>query len=97
MNTSQFIRRMGLVASLALTPWIAPLSTYAMDQPAGGSAPSASAEGLGEAASGAVEDTLKACLARIPKDATGGQRMIAEESCNRDEGTRELIQAVPSV
>lgn len=97
MKTSQFIRRMGLIASLALTPWISPLSTFAADQPAGGAAPSASAGGLGEAASGAVEDTLKACLARIPKDATSGQRMIAEGSCKRDEGTRELIQAVPSV
>lgn len=97
MKTSHFIRRMGLVASLALIPWISPLSTHAADQPTGGVAPSASAVGLGETASGAVEDTLKACLARIPKDSTGGQRMIAEDSCKRDEGTRELSQSVPRV
>ncbi len=43
-------------------------------------------------ASGAVEDTLKACLARIPKDASSGQRMMAELSCQRDEGTRAPFQ-----
>ncbi|MBI5853812.1 MAG: hypothetical protein HZB35_00965 [Nitrospirae bacterium] len=46
-------------------------------------------------ASGAVEDSLLACLARIPKDASAGQRMMAEQSCKRDEGTREVAQAVP--
>jgi len=88
MKASQFIKRIGIVASLALIPWISPLSAYSADQPAGGATPATSAGGLGEAASGAVEDTLKACLARIPKDATSGQRMIAEESCKRDEATR---------
>ena len=88
MKASQFIKRMGIVASLALIPCISPLSAYAADQPAGGSTPTTLAGGLGEAASGAVEDTLKACLARIPKDATGGQRMIAQDSCKRDEATR---------
>lgn len=87
MKASQFIKRMGIVASLALIPCISPLLTYAADQPAGGTS-STSAGGLGEAASGAVEDTLKACLARIPTDATGGQRMIAQDSCKRDEATR---------
>jgi len=96
MKASQFIKRMGIVASLALIPWISPLSTYAADQPAGGATSSTSAGALDEAAPGAVEDTLKACLTRIPKDATGGQRMIAQDSCRRDEGLRELIQAVPT-
>lgn len=44
---------------------------------------------------GAVEDTLKACMARIPKDARIGQRMIAEQSCGRDESNRNPFQAVP--
>jgi hypothetical protein len=35
--------------------------------------------------SGAEEqDTLEACLGRIPRDATAGQRMLAEQSCRRD-------------
>ena len=44
-------------------------------------------------AAGSVEDSLQACLARIPKDATAGQRMIAEQSCRRDEGDRKPFQA----
>ena len=44
-------------------------------------------------ASGASEDSLQACLTRIPKDATVGQRLIAEQSCRRDEGERKPFQA----
>ena len=44
-------------------------------------------------AAGATEDSLQACLSRIPKDATIGQRMIAEQSCRRDEGDRKPFQA----
>lgn len=46
-------------------------------------------------ASGAVEDSLQACMARIPHDASIGQRMIAEQSCWRDENDRKPIQDVP--
>jgi len=46
-------------------------------------------------AAGSIEDSLKACLARIPNDATTGQRMIAEQGCRRDEADRKPIQAVP--
>ena len=44
--------------------------------------------GIGRIASGAVEDSLNACLARIPKDASAGQKMLAEESCKRDQAAR---------
>jgi hypothetical protein len=44
-------------------------------------------------AAGSIEDSLQACMARIPKDATAGQRMIAEQSCRRDEGDRKPYQA----
>jgi hypothetical protein len=40
-----------------------------------------------------IDDSLQACLARIPKDATAGQRMIAEQSCRRDERDRQPFQA----
>ena len=46
-------------------------------------------------ASGAVEDTLTVCLARIPDPSTPGQRLIAEQSCQRDESSRAAMQAVP--
>ena len=44
---------------------------------------------------GSAEDTLRACMARIPKDASIGQLMIAEQSCWRDENERKPVQAVP--
>jgi hypothetical protein len=39
-------------------------------------------------ASGSVEDSLEACMARIPQDASAGQRMLAEESCKRDQSNQ---------
>ena len=38
--------------------------------------------------SGTQGDSLEACMARIPKDASAGQRMLAEESCRRDQANR---------
>jgi hypothetical protein len=48
----------------------------------------ATAKSQDRAASGTQGDTLEACLARIPKDASAGQRMLAEESCRRDQANR---------
>jgi hypothetical protein len=39
----------------------------------------------GRASAGTQGDSLEACLARIPTDATVGQRMLAEETCQRDQ------------
>jgi hypothetical protein len=44
---------------------------------------------------GTQGDTLQACLARIPKDATDSQRMLATLTCERDEKARASIDAVP--
>ena len=96
MRTYLFIRHTVLVASLMLIPWISPLSAYAADQQSGKAIHSASAEALDVAAVGAASDTLKACLARIPKDATAGQRMVAQQGCGQEDETRKLIQAVPA-
>ena len=52
-----------------------------------GSSP-ATTTGINRVASGAVEDTSNACLARIPNDASAGQKMLAEESCRRDQAAR---------
>ena len=43
----------------------------------------------------AAEDSLQACRSRIPKDASIGQLMIAEQGCWRDENDRKPVQAVP--
>lgn len=48
----------------------------------------ATAKSGDRAASGTQGDTLEACMARIPKDASAGQRMLAEESCRRDQAAR---------
>lgn len=82
----KIITRMGLIAILVSILGLPVLSALAADQPSRGPA---------LVAPGAVEDSLLACLARIPKDASAGQRMMAEQSCKRDEGTREVAQAVP--
>lgn len=54
-----------------------------------------SIEELRVMASGAAEDTLKACKARIPELASAGQRMLAEQSCLGEEKTRKAIQSAP--
>ena len=58
-------------------------------------APGSDAITEADIAAGAVEDTIEACKARIPKDASIGQVMIAEQSCWRDENERKPVQAVP--
>ena len=49
----------------------------------------------GDIAAGSVEDTIRACMGRIPKDASIGQVMIAEQTCWRDENERKPVQAIP--
>lgn len=84
--TKRLLRTVGVTITLG---WLA--SGCAGDGTTGasdrGAAP-ASTRNIDRIASGAVEDTLDACLARIPKDATSGQRMLAEESCRRDQAAR---------
>ena len=58
-------------------------------------ASTAAATGPDRVAAGAQGDTLEACLARIPKDAAEGQRLLAKLSCERDERNRQAILAVP--
>jgi hypothetical protein len=53
-----------------------------------GGAAATSTRNIDRIASGAAEDSLNACLARIPKDASAGQKMMAEQSCNRDQANR---------
>ena len=39
-------------------------------------------------AAGVEEETLDTCIARIPQNATAGQRMLAEQTCRRDFSAR---------
>jgi hypothetical protein len=43
--------------------------------------------------SGIAENTIKACMARIPEVATAGQRMLAEQSCAAEEDVRKAIRS----
>ncbi len=81
-----------LAASFMLLSAVLPALTLAASPSQKTSARPAAPQTPGIAA-GAVEDSLQACLARIPKDATAGQRLIAEQSCQRDEGDRQPVQA----
>ncbi len=89
-----------IAASFFLVTEISVSTTYAADKPASKQAkkPTASADSGARSAlaAGSVEDSLQTCLARIPKDATSGQRMIAEQSCRRDEQDRKPFQATGS-
>src|SRR5256886_17491664 len=94
MRSYLFIRHTVLVASLMLIPWISPLSAYAADQQSGKAIHSASAEALDVAAVGAAPGTLNACAARIPKDATGRQRIGAQQSRGEEDWNPKMIQTV---
>ena len=78
MMTPRFGAWTILSASLLLTAACASDGGYA--GPSGGG---------GGIASGSVEDSLSACMSRIPSDASEGQRMIAEQSCERDQANRK--------
>ena len=84
------ITRAILIVALALMPVIAAPSAEAAGKKPKASAPptQSQAEGRTTVASGAVEDSQAACLKRIPQNATAGQRMLAEDSCKRDQLSR---------
>lgn len=51
--------------------------------------------GANRVSQGTQGDSLDACTARIPSDASAGQRMFAERTCQRDAENRASIDAVP--
>jgi hypothetical protein len=74
---------------LAFLPGILGSSASAASAPPNTPVQAAATTPANTVAAGSTEDSLQACLARIPKDATVGQRMIAEQSCQRDEDERK--------
>lgn len=81
-----------LFAALSVQP--TPFA-QAADQRVVGTMGSAPIAERGVMASGAADDTLKACMARIPDVASAGQRMLAEQSCAGDEQVRKAIRSAP--
>jgi ABC-type transport system involved in cytochrome c biogenesis permease component len=82
MQHTLLMKRTILVASLLLVPLILPGLALAAEQVKGTmSSAEAQEQGLTQIAVGSVKDTLKACLGRIPQDASTGQLMLAEQNC----------------
>lgn len=96
MILSLFNTRVVLLSGLFLVTFLSGRPLHAADpEHLQGTMVLAPASQLDVMASGAVEDTLKACLGRIPVDASAGQRLLAEQSCAGDEETRRLLPAAP--
>lgn len=94
MNTSAVVKRSLLLSSFVLLGSVlSPVSTHAEDGQVQGAmiipVPTP------QVASGAVEDSLKACLARIPKVASVGQRLLAERACEGEDGIRQSMNDAP--
>ena len=91
----QLIIKRAVLLSLLLLASFPMYATYAEVQPVAGTMVLASMEAQSAVASGSVEDTLKACLSRIPENASAGQRMLAEQSCKGEEATRKSVSVAP--
>lgn len=92
--STHFSRAAASITGVFLSGFLFSLAQGAGPSPQSTAPPAKTAQG-GALAAGASEDSLQACLARIPGDATIGQRLIAEQSCRRDEGDRKSFQAAP--
>ena len=86
MKHELFIKRTILVVSLMALPLISPAVSSAAEQKQGTRA--LQNQGLKQNAVESVRDTLKACLGRIPSDASSGQLLLAEQNCQRIEAER---------
>ncbi len=95
MKTTLLSKQMFCAVFLLFAASLVAVSSQAADSPSAMPAPGSDITIEPRIAAGAGEDTLKACMARIPKDASIGQRMIAEQSCGRDERDRNPFLAVP--
>ena len=93
--TPFFIKQTIAVLTILLSAFLAAPLVQAEDRAPATISPGSNGMTEQDIAVGSVEDTIGACMARIPKDASIGQVMIAEQSCWRDENERKPVQAVP--
>jgi len=92
MRNHTFIHRTMLVGTVVMIiGFFVPAAFSGEKASTAPTVPAAAVAGSAVAA-GAVEDSLHACLARIPKDATAGQRMVAEQGCQKAEAERRPSQ-----
>ena len=90
--TPLFIKQTICILAILLSGFLEAAPIQAQDR---ASATAPGTDTVTDIAAGSVEDTIRACMGRIPKDASIGQVMIAEQSCWRDENERNPTQAVP--
>jgi hypothetical protein len=95
MKMNLYAMRMLSALPILCAVSLVPLLAQAEDSPPGKGFAETDIITESRMAAGAVEDSLQACMARIPKDASIGQRMIAEQSCGRDESERKPFEAIP--
>lgn len=106
MRIHWFVKSVLLLPSLWVVPLVfsVPLTAAAQQEAGGTGVVQAGETALSKEssplratgmASDAAEDTLKACLGRIPSQATAGQRMLAEQSCQGQHETRASSHASP--
>jgi hypothetical protein len=95
MKKSTIISRIFVVSLVILmASWAVPF-VNAAEPPVKEATPRAPATDLNKVAANSIDDTLKACLARIPEVATPGQRLLAEQNCRGEESTRQETQVTP--
>ena len=93
MQHNLFINRTIFVASLMLLPLILPGASSAGEQVKGTMVmPEVQVQDINQIAVESVRDTLKACLGRIPSDATVGQLILAEQNCQQVDIERNRIR-----
>lgn len=92
MRIQPFVKRVVLMGCMVVSVGLMAVDGQAADARVKESAAPVTPGEINAMASGAVEDTLKLCLARIPKEASAGQRLLAEQSCAGAERTRSTSQ-----
>jgi len=93
MKHDLFINRMIFVASLVFAPLALTGLSFASATEKGVNDFSVKQmKGLEQIAAESVQDTLKACLGRIPSNASAGQHLLAEQNCRHIESERNKSQ-----
>jgi hypothetical protein len=95
MKTPVLLQRSVVYASVLLGASLSPFFLHAEEGQVTGAMILTPTHKLEDVASGAVEDTLKACLARIPDMMSEGQRLLAEQTCRSQEVLRKTNQGPP--
>lgn len=92
MRIQSFVNRVVLMGCLVVSAVSMTVDGHAAEPRTRESAAPIATSEMNVLASGSSEDTLKLCLARIPTDASAGQRLLAEQSCQGAERTRSTSQ-----